>query len=81
MFRKHLFPDLSDDSVSGDRAIVPRFPFLNPTTRHVISETIFHLIKDDEEEYKNVLLLLGELVPYENTEEGKTNSFLEVKLF
>lgn len=71
LFRKHLFPDLSADDIADlDRAIVPNFPCLNPTTRHVISETIFHLVKDDEEEYKDVLLHLSALVPYEITELG-----------
>lgn len=72
LFRKHLFPELSADDTDGlDVALVPNFPCLNPTIRYVISETIFHLVKDDEEEYREVLLHLSSLVPYEISEIGK----------
>jgi ubiquitin carboxyl-terminal hydrolase 34 len=82
LFRKHLFPDLSADDIADiDRAIVPNFPCLNPTTRHVISETIFHLVKDDEEEYKDVLLHLSALVPYEITELGNKCSPITPDIF
>jgi ubiquitin carboxyl-terminal hydrolase 34 len=76
LFRKHLFPDLSSDDIGDqDVPIIPSFPCLNPTTRQVISETIFHLVKDDEVEYRDVLLHLSALVPHEMTDIGNAYTF------
>lgn len=77
LFQKHLFPDLADDEVDHTRSLVPSFPCMNTSIRHVISDTIFHLVKDDEEEYKNILLLLSYLVPYEMTELGTKRKSLK----
>jgi ubiquitin carboxyl-terminal hydrolase 34 len=41
----------------------------------VISETIFHLVKDDEVEYRDVLLHLSALVPHEMTDIGNAYTF------
>lgn len=71
LFRRHLFPDLSQDvSDSDPRLIVPRTPLLNSSTRHTIAETIFLLVKDDETQYRKILDLLHELVPYIREPEG-----------
>lgn len=81
LFRTQLFPDLSADDISDqDRALVPNFPCLNPTTRHIISETVFHLVKDDVEEYRDVLLHLSSLVSYEMTELGKSNAVPKARI-
>lgn len=72
MFRQHLFPDLSvdDDEDDEDEIIVPRIPLLNPLTRRTLAETIFYLVKDDEAQYKAILVLLTALVPYAAIEDG-----------
>lgn len=71
LFKKHLFPDISlYDNHDARIVIAPKIPLLNTVTRHIISETIFHLVKDDEVEYRRILHLLHSLVPYENSDEG-----------
>lgn len=47
---------------------------MNTTARHTISDTIFHLVKDNEEEYRAVMSELSSLVPYEGTDIGKGHS-------
>jgi ubiquitin carboxyl-terminal hydrolase 34 len=49
---------------------VPRIPLLNPLTRRTLAETIFYLVKDDEAQYKAILVLLTALVPYAAIEDG-----------
>lgn len=71
LFKKHLFPDLSAyDTRDSELIIAPKIPLLNTVTRHIISETIFHLVKDDELEYRKILAQLSLLVPYHPSDEG-----------
>jgi ubiquitin carboxyl-terminal hydrolase 34 len=75
LFRRHLFPDLSQDVPDGDsRLIAARSPVLNSSTRHTIGETIFILVNDDKTQYKKVLDLLDGLVPYIRGQEGMSFS-------
>ena len=71
LFRKHLFPAISteilDDNSDDDQLIVPRIPLLNSVTRHIIAETIFFLVKDDQEQYRAILGDLVQLVQYDDT--------------
>jgi ubiquitin carboxyl-terminal hydrolase 34 len=53
-----------------DDIIVPRIPLLNPLTRRTLTETIFYLVKDDEAQYRNILVQLTVLVPYAAIEDG-----------
>lgn len=71
LFRKHLFPELSQDVFEHDDDVIePRIPLLNSMSRHTISETIFYLIKDDEVQYRKLLALMHDLVPYDLVEDG-----------
>ncbi|KAK2624650.1 hypothetical protein QTJ16_005843 [Diplocarpon rosae] len=62
LFRQHLFPELS--IVEGNETITARIPLLNPSTRRTLAETVYFLVKDDEEQYHDLLLELFRLVPY-----------------
>ncbi|KAH8805567.1 ubiquitin C-terminal hydrolase-like protein [Xylogone sp. PMI_703] len=62
IFQKHLFPGFREVE-EVEKEIVP---VLNTMTRHLLSETIYLLVKDDERQYRAILQLLGSLVPYEN---------------
>jgi ubiquitin carboxyl-terminal hydrolase 34 len=59
-----------DDDDDEDEIIVPRIPLLNPVTRRILAETIFYLVKDDEAQYRAILLQLTALVPYAAIEDG-----------
>jgi ubiquitin carboxyl-terminal hydrolase 34 len=61
-------------------AIVPRIPLLNPVTRQTIAETIYFLVKDDEQQYLAVVAAMAGLVPYVPGEEGKFNILLAMFL-
>jgi ubiquitin carboxyl-terminal hydrolase 34 len=56
-----------DDNSDDDHIIEPRIPLLNSVTRHTIAETIFFLVKDDEEQYRAILVDLMRLVQYDDT--------------
>jgi len=72
LFQKHLFPELYEDHIDdGDRLIVPKIPLQNTMTRRLMAETIFFLVKEDEQQYRAILNLLENLVPYDPNEEGK----------
>ncbi len=60
LLREHLFPGLSTGHIAQLRV-----PLLNTTTRQLIAETIFLLVKDDEKRYREILIFLSELVPYD----------------
>ena len=60
LLREYMFPELS----SGE-LVTPRIPLMNTMTRQLIAETIYFLVKDNEDEYKEVLLYLSQLVPYD----------------
>ncbi|RFU29187.1 hypothetical protein B7463_g7158, partial [Scytalidium lignicola] len=62
LFQKHLFPGFREVEEVEKEMI----PVLNTVTRHLLSETIYLLVKDDERQYRAILQLLGSLVPYEN---------------
>ncbi|KAG0647567.1 Ubiquitin-specific-processing protease 34 [Hyphodiscus hymeniophilus] len=64
LFRELLFPDLSVGEVDS-----PRIPLLNTVTRQLVAETIYFLVKDDEEEYRTLLSYSLHLVPYDNKSE------------
>jgi hypothetical protein len=72
LFRKHLFPELSIDGGDDDDnlTLTPTIPLLNTVTRQVMTETIFQLVKDDETQYREILMSLSTLVPYANIEDG-----------
>ncbi|KHJ35678.1 putative ubiquitin hydrolase [Erysiphe necator] len=72
IFRKHLFPALSDVK---DDLISPNIPILNSKTRGIISETVFYLIKDDDAEYWEVLLSIDSLIPYNASPDHSPYSF------
>jgi ubiquitin carboxyl-terminal hydrolase 34 len=61
---------VDDDDDDEDEIIVPRIPLLNPVTRRILAETIFYLVKDDEAQYRAILLQLTALVPYAAIEDG-----------
>ncbi len=78
LFRQHLFPELSIGE--DDKYLIPRIPLLNPTTRRTMSDTIYFLVKDDEEQYKALLMQLSQLVPH-STEDGMFVLFLLSRKF
>lgn len=63
LFKKHLFPLLSEDDDEGT-IITPKIPLLNTVIRSTLSDTVFSLVKDNAKEYKNLVLYMSELVPY-----------------
>lgn len=63
LFRKHMFPALSLDNEDG-HVITPVLPLLNASTRHLLTDVIFHLVKEDETEFKALLTALSHLAPY-----------------
>ncbi|CZT00238.1 related to DFFRY protein [Rhynchosporium graminicola] len=68
LFREHLFPELSIDE--EDEELVAKVPLLNPTTRRTLAETVYFLVKDDEVQYRALLLELSRLVPHVDTDDG-----------
>ncbi|RKF60923.1 putative ubiquitin hydrolase [Erysiphe neolycopersici] len=72
IFRKHLFPTLSnikDDLISSN------IPIINSRTRSIIAETVFYLIKDDDAEYWEVLLSMDSLIPYDSSRDHSPYSY------
>jgi ubiquitin carboxyl-terminal hydrolase 34 len=69
LFQKHLFPEFHEEDI---KLITPKIPLLNTTTRRTMAETIFFLVKDDEQQYKRILELLGHLVLYDPQGDRKT---------
>lgn len=67
LLEKHLFPAARAVEEVEEELI----PILNTVTRHLISETIYLLVKDDERHYKATIEFLGRLVPYESSPDGK----------
>lgn len=48
-------------------------------TRQLLAETIYFLVKDDEQQYQQVLLYLSNLVRYDsNIDDGMNYSILEL---
>lgn len=68
LFRRHLFPELSNEE--EDEEVVAQIPLLNPQTRRTLAETVYFLVKDDEVQYKALLLELSRLVPNVDTDDG-----------
>ncbi|KAK0118696.1 hypothetical protein ONS96_011784 [Cadophora gregata f. sp. sojae] len=68
LFRQHLFPELSIEEENHE--LVARIPLLNPSTRRTLAETVYFLVKDDEVQYKALLLELSRLVPHVDTDDG-----------
>lgn len=68
LFRQHLFPELSIEE--DNQALVARIPLLNSSTRRTLAETVYFLVKDDEVQYKALLLELARLVPNVDTDDG-----------
>ncbi|CAD6506520.1 BgTH12-07747 [Blumeria graminis f. sp. triticale] len=71
LFRKYLFPVLSDPR---EGLVIPKVPLLNPKTRSTMAEAIFILIKDDHVQYPEVLLIMESLSPYAPNQEGSPYS-------
>jgi ubiquitin carboxyl-terminal hydrolase 34 len=44
--------------------LTPRIPVLNPATRNIMAEMVYFLVKDDETQYRAILVHLSALVPY-----------------
>ena len=73
LLRKQLFPELSTEEVTN-----PRVPLLNTMTRQLIAETIYFLVKDDEEQYKDTLVYCASLVPYEPKMDGMYLKYFQI---
>ncbi|KAI1001681.1 hypothetical protein K3495_g6520 [Podosphaera aphanis] len=72
LFRKHLFPSLSETT---EELIIPKIPLLNSKTRSIMAETVFFLIKDDELQFWEVLLSMESLVSYAPNQVGTPYSY------
>jgi hypothetical protein len=79
LFRKYLFPSLLQDVDVDDHPITPKLPLMHIKTRRMLNETIFCLVQDDTMQYKKMLMLLDNLLPYSHRGGRDSKYFPETK--
>lgn len=52
----------------NDENIVPNIPLLNTSTRQTMSNAVFLLVKDDPQQFQNLINFLLGLLPYDFNE-------------
>ncbi|ESZ91138.1 hypothetical protein SBOR_8472 [Sclerotinia borealis F-4128] len=67
LFKRHLFPTLStEEDIGIDGLIAQKIPVINSRNRNAMGETVLALVKDDTTQYKEVLQLLSDTIPYDS---------------